>query len=87
MRSLILADIHANLEAFHAVLNDAHSRGPIDQLWSLGDIVGYGPDPGECLALLRSYPHAAVAGNHDYAAAASCADAAIDRRLGDDLAG
>ena len=68
MRSLILADIHANLEAFHAVLNDAHSRGPIDQLWSLGDIVGYGPNPAEVIDLLREHDHVSVAGNHDWAA-------------------
>ncbi len=68
MRSLILADIHANLEAFHAVLNDAHSRGTIDQLWSLGDIVGYGPNPTEVIDLLRDYDHVSVAGNHDWAA-------------------
>ena len=68
MRSLILADIHANLEAFHAVLNDAHSRGPVDQIWSLGDIVGYGPNPTEVIDLLLDYDHVSVAGNHDWAA-------------------
>ena len=68
MRSLILADIHANLEAFHAVLADAHSHGPVDELWSLGDIVGYGPNPGEVIDLLREHNHVSVAGNHDWAA-------------------
>ena len=68
MRSLILADIHANLEAFQAVLADAHSRGPIDELWSLGDIVGYGPNPAEVIDLLREHAHVSVAGNHDWAA-------------------
>ena len=68
MRSLILADIHANLEAFQAVLSDAKSRGPIDQLWCLGDIVGYGPNPGEVIDLLQEHDHLSVAGNHDWAA-------------------
>lgn len=68
MRSLILADIHANLEAFQAVLNDAHARGPVDELWSLGDIVGYGPNPAEVIELLMEYDHVSVAGNHDWAA-------------------
>lgn len=69
MRILIAADIHANLEAFQAVLRHAEQPGPIDRLWCPGDIVGYGPDPSACIALVRSYPHLAVAGNHDMAAA------------------
>lgn len=65
MRCLVVADIHSNLLAFEAVLSDA---GPCDEVWCLGDIVGYGPDPNECVDLLRSLPHRTVAGNHDYAA-------------------
>ncbi len=68
MRSLILADIHANIEAFQAVLTDAEPHGPIDQIWCLGDIVGYGPNPGEVIDLLREHDHVSVAGNHDWAA-------------------
>ena len=68
MRCLVVADVHSNLEAFQAVVADAESSGGFGRILCLGDIVGYGPDPGECLALLRSYPHAAVAGNHDLAA-------------------
>src|SRR3989337_1346947 len=68
MRVAILADIHSNLEAFRAVLEDAHHQGRVDQVWSLGDVVGYGPDPSECIRLLRRYEHLAVAGNHDLAA-------------------
>jgi diadenosine tetraphosphatase ApaH/serine/threonine PP2A family protein phosphatase len=64
MRCLILSDIHSNLEAFRAVLDDA---GPVDQVWCLGDVVGYGPDPNACVELLRSLPHRCVAGNHDWA--------------------
>jgi diadenosine tetraphosphatase ApaH/serine/threonine PP2A family protein phosphatase len=69
MRIVIAADIHANLEAFRAVLRHAEEDGSIDRLWCPGDIVGYGPDPKECIALVRSYPFVAVAGNHDWAAA------------------
>jgi len=68
MRYAILADIHGNLAAFQAVLRDVEERGGAEELWCLGDIVGYGPDPGECIALLRQLPHLCVAGNHDWAA-------------------
>ena len=65
MRIGVVSDIHANLVAFEAVLL---ALGEIDQLWCLGDTVGYGPRPNECVALLSSSKHLAVAGNHDYAA-------------------
>ena len=68
MRTLILGDIHSNLIALQAVLADAEERGGFDQVWCLGDTVGYGPDPRPCLELLRGYPLLAVAGNHDQAA-------------------
>jgi predicted phosphodiesterase len=68
MRIAILSDIHSNLAAFSAVLEDIGERGGVDAIWHLGDIVGYGPDPSECIALLRRYDHLAVAGNHDLAA-------------------
>lgn len=68
MRALIVSDVHANLEAFQAVLTDAEERSGFDQIWSLGDLVGYGPDPGACIELIRQYDGQAVAGNHDLAA-------------------
>lgn len=68
MRALVLADVHANLEALRRVLEDARNRGGFDVIWCLGDTVGYGPDPSACLDLLRQYDLLAVAGNHDYAA-------------------
>lgn len=68
MRYAILADIHGNLEAFQSVLQDIDTMGGVDELWCLGDIVGYGPEPSTCLTLLRRYPHVCVAGNHDWAA-------------------
>lgn len=69
MRYTILADIHSNLTAFQAVLRDVEDRGGFNQLWCLGDVVGYGPEPHECLELLRSFDHLCIAGNHDWAAA------------------
>ena len=68
MRCTIVADIHANLAAFQAVLADAASQEAGARVWCLGDIVGYGPEPHECIDLLRSTNHLAVAGNHDWAA-------------------
>lgn len=68
MRYALLADIHANLAAFTAVLNDINRHGAVDELWCLGDIVGYGPDPNQCLELLQRFQHVSVAGNHDLAA-------------------
>ena len=67
MRVLILSDIHSNLEALQSVIRDGEARGGFDQIWSLGDLVGYGPDPGACVDLLRQYDHRGVAGNHDLA--------------------
>jgi diadenosine tetraphosphatase ApaH/serine/threonine PP2A family protein phosphatase len=68
MRCLVISDIHANLAAFEAVLNDAKTRAlNYDIVWCLGDVVGYGPDPNECVELLRTLPHVCLAGNHDWA--------------------
>ena len=64
MRCLLISDVHANLAAFETVIRDA---GQFDVVWCLGDMVGYGPDPNECIGLLREYPHVCLAGNHDWA--------------------
>ena len=53
MRVLVLSDIHANLAALEAVLQDAATVG-YDTVWCLGDTVGYGPEPDECIALVQS---------------------------------
>lgn len=66
MRILVISDIHANLAAFQAVLADA--EGAYDRVWFLGDLVGYGPEPNECAALLRELDPVALRGNHDLAA-------------------
>lgn len=68
MRIAILADIHANLTAFQAVLADIEQRGKVDEFWCLGDVVGYGPDPHECITLLQKICRVCIAGNHDLAA-------------------
>lgn len=65
MRVLVLSDIHANLPALQAVLADA---GKIDAAWCLGDLVGYGPDPNECVELIAGLPNlTCLLGNHDAA--------------------
>src|SRR5690625_3913934 len=65
MRYLVLSDIHANLEAFTAVLDDARSAG-WDAVAFLGDAVGYGSRPEECLQLLKELrPVVSLLGNHD----------------------
>lgn len=68
MRCAIVSDIHSNLVAFQAVLGHLEQAGPIDEIWCLGDVVGYGPAPNQCIELLRSYNHLCIAGNHDWAA-------------------
>jgi predicted phosphodiesterase len=65
MRIGVVSDIHSNLTALVAVLDD---MGPVDQLWCLGDFVGYGPSPNECIDLLVERGAVAIAGNHDLAA-------------------
>jgi diadenosine tetraphosphatase ApaH/serine/threonine PP2A family protein phosphatase len=65
MRLLVISDIHANLAAFEAVLADAQDEW--DRIWCLGDVIGYGPDPNECTALLRQHDHLSLSGNHDWA--------------------
>lgn len=68
MRVAILSDIHSNIIAFEAVLADVRARGSVDAVWSLGDVIGYGSRPNECLDLLRSLDHVSVVGNHDLGA-------------------
>jgi predicted phosphodiesterase len=62
---LIISDIHSNLTALEAVLAAA---GEVDAAWCLGDVIGYGPQPNECIERIRSLPNlTAMMGNHDYA--------------------
>ena len=68
MKRAILSDIHGNLEALRAVLQDISERG-IKELIVLGDIVGYGADPKACLDLICEHTSGLVIGNHDLAVA------------------
>ena len=68
MRIAVLSDIHGNLEALEAVLAEVDRHG-VDLLYSLGDIVGYGPSPAACIEIVRSRAAVSLAGNHDAAVA------------------
>lgn len=65
MQVLVISDIHANYTALEAVLADA---GPADEIWCLGDLVGYGPDPNAAIEQVRELPQlTCLLGNHDVA--------------------
>jgi predicted phosphodiesterase len=65
MRILVISDIHGNQAALETVFNAA--KGEYDRVWCLGDIVGYGPRPNECVAMVREMAEISVIGNHDWA--------------------
>lgn len=62
-RRAIISDIHGNLEAFRAVLDDIATQA-VDEIYCLGDLIGYGPDPGPCIDLCRDF-QLCLLGNHD----------------------
>src|SRR5918999_1301092 len=64
MRIALLSDVHGNLPAFEAVLADVDSQD-VEEIWCLGDLVGYGAQPDECVDLARSRCDLCLAGNHD----------------------
>jgi predicted phosphodiesterase len=66
MRVAVVSDIHANLHALEAVLA-AIDADPVDELWCLGDLVGYGPKPNECCAIVQARAAVCLCGNHDLA--------------------
>jgi putative phosphoesterase len=68
VRILIIADVHGNLAALEAVLSDPH-----DALICLGDMVGYGPEPGACVRRILDEAELILRGNHDHALATSAA--------------
>ena len=68
MRIAVLSDIHGNLEALEAVLAEVDRIG-VDLLYSLGDIVGYGPSPAACVEIVRRRAAVSLTGNHDAAVA------------------
>lgn len=63
MRIGIISDVHGNYAALRAVLDH---MGEVDSLWCLGDLVGYGPQPDECIEAVTSRPHLCIPGNHDW---------------------
>jgi diadenosine tetraphosphatase ApaH/serine/threonine PP2A family protein phosphatase len=65
VRYAVLSDIHGNLEALRAVLADASQQA--DDVLCLGDVVGYGADPGPCVDLIGTRARRVVAGNHEHA--------------------
>lgn len=67
MKVALLSDIHGNLEAFQAV-RESIAAHRAEEIIFIGDIVGYGADPNECIELLRILTDCSVAGNHDFAA-------------------
>jgi predicted phosphodiesterase len=66
MRYALISDIHANLAALEAVLAHLDVKA-VDEIWCLGDVVGYGPAPNECIERIQELPHRCLAGNHDWA--------------------
>jgi len=66
MRVAVVSDIHSNLHALEAVLAAIDAEAP-DELWCLGDLVGYGPRPNECCATIEKRADVCLAGNHDLA--------------------
>lgn len=66
MKRAIISDIHSNLEAFQAVLSDIEKQN-VDQIYCLGDLVGYGPNPLECIDLMMERANVCLLGNHDQA--------------------
>jgi diadenosine tetraphosphatase ApaH/serine/threonine PP2A family protein phosphatase len=66
MQVAVLTDIHGNRHALEAVLADARDAA-VQEIWCLGDVVGYGADPNDCCALVQEHARLCLAGNHDLA--------------------
>jgi predicted phosphodiesterase len=64
VRVAILSDVHGNLPAFEAVMADIRKEG-VDAIWCLGDLVGYGAQPDECVAIAKDACDLCLIGNHD----------------------
>jgi len=78
MRVAVISDIHSNLPALEAVLADVDGESP-DQIWCLGDIVGYGPHPNECVDLTQERTALSLCGNHDLAVLGAIDVSELDR--------
>ncbi|MDQ3891003.1 MAG: metallophosphatase family protein [Actinomycetota bacterium] len=66
MRVAVISDIHGNLHALEAVLAAIDGEG-VDEIWCLGDLVGYGPEPNACCTLVAEHAEICLVGNHDLA--------------------
>jgi diadenosine tetraphosphatase ApaH/serine/threonine PP2A family protein phosphatase len=64
MRACVITDVHGNLHALEAVLAAVADEQP-DEVWCLGDLVGYGPRPNACSRLVAEHAHLCLVGNHD----------------------
>jgi diadenosine tetraphosphatase ApaH/serine/threonine PP2A family protein phosphatase len=64
MRVAVISDIHANLHALEAVVEAVQAEAP-DEIWCLGDLVGYGPEPNACCEWAAASTQLCLAGNHD----------------------
>ncbi|MBA3412653.1 MAG: metallophosphoesterase family protein [Actinobacteria bacterium] len=64
MRVAVISDIHGNLHALESVLSALEPHSP-EEIWCLGDLVGYGPRPNECVALVAQQTSICLVGNHD----------------------
>jgi len=67
LKRAIISDIHGNLEALQAVFADIRQQG-VDEIFCLGDIIGYGPNPCECLDMVVDHSRVCLLGNHDQGA-------------------
>src|SRR5437868_15443166 len=63
-RVAVISDVHGNRHALEAVLEALAAEQP-DELWCLGDLVGYGPQPNECCSAVAALAYLCLAGNHD----------------------
>jgi predicted phosphodiesterase len=83
-KTALLSDIHGNIDALKAVLRDIDQQG-ISEILCLGDIVGYGAAPAECLRLVRKRCKATVIGNHDAYTLVNLDDYNLERRVRDGI--
>jgi predicted phosphodiesterase len=81
MKVAVISDIHANRQAFEAVL-EAIAASDAAELWCLGDLVGYGADPDACVELAREHAAVCLAGNHDLAVTGEVSIEAFTRGAG-----
>lgn len=67
MKIAIISDIHGNYDALESVLENIDTQGNVEKIYCLGDLIGYGAQPNECVEKIREIGCDTVAGNHDFA--------------------